>query len=366
MAEPGPDEPVAPAGLLGRVSAIVDRDLAPLASRIDREGLYPEAVLRALGQAGAFAAHGGADPGAGGLWAAVDAMSRVGRECLTTAFCTWCQDALVWYLACTENGPLRERRLADAAWGRALGGTGLSNPLKAEAGLEPLRLSARRVAGGWVVHGALPWVSNLGPEHAFGTVAGTDRGRRIMILVDRSTEGVSLAGDTRFVALDGTRTYGVRFRDAFVPDHDVLAEDAGPFLARVRPGFVLLQAGMAFGLIRGCLDVMARAGRAHAHANRFLPDQPATFEEALQQLAAQVAALCRTPFDPAPEYRRRVLRARLEAGEWTLRAAQAAMLHAGASGYVKGSAAERRLREAFFVAIVTPALKHLRLALAAP
>ena len=42
------------------------------------------------------------------------------------------------------------------------------------------------------------------------------------------------------------------------------------------------------------------------------------------------------------------------------------MLHAGACGYPRGSVAERRLREAFFVAIVTPALKHLRLALAGP
>ena len=36
------------------------------------------------------------------------------------------------------------------------------------------------------------------------------------------------------------------------------------------------------------------------------------------------------------------------------------MLHAGARAYVHGSSPERKLREAYFVAIVTPALKHLR------
>ncbi len=36
------------------------------------------------------------------------------------------------------------------------------------------------------------------------------------------------------------------------------------------------------------------------------------------------------------------------------------MLHAGAGGYRTGSAAERKLRESYFVAVVTPALKHLK------
>ena len=37
-----------------------------------------------------------------------------------------------------------------------------------------------------------------------------------------------------------------------------------------------------------------------------------------------------------------------------------AMLHQGARGYLRTAAAQRRLREAYFVAIVTPSLKHLR------
>jgi alkylation response protein AidB-like acyl-CoA dehydrogenase len=57
---------------------------------------------------------------------------------------------------------------------------------------------------------------------------------------------------------------------------------------------------------------------------------------------------------------RRVLQARLDAAELALRAAQAAMLHAGAAGYVRTSRPQRRVREAQFIAIVTPALRHLR------
>ena len=42
------------------------------------------------------------------LLAAIDAMTEAGQACLSTAFCMWCQDALVWYLARgDEAGPRR-------------------------------------------------------------------------------------------------------------------------------------------------------------------------------------------------------------------------------------------------------------------
>lgn len=42
----------------------------------------------------------------------------------------------------------------------------------------------------------------------------------------------------------------------------------------------------------------------------------------------------------------------------------AALLHAGGEGYLLRHAAQRRLREAYFIGIVTPALKHVRYELA--
>ena len=60
------------------------------------------------------------------------------------------------------------------------------------------------------------------------------------------------------------------------------------------------------------------------------------------------------------EQRLQVLKLRLAASELALRAAQSAALHAGAKGYQVRHAAQRRTREAMFVAIVTPAIKHLR------
>ncbi len=51
-------------------------------------------------------------------------------------------------------------------------------------------------------------------------------------------------------------------------------------------------------------------------------------------------------------------------GEAAVQAAHYTVLHQGAKGYVSTGAAQRRLREAYFVAIVTPAAKQLRKMLA--
>jgi hypothetical protein len=77
-----------------------------------------------------------------------------------------------------------------------------------------------------------------------------------------------------------------------------------------------------------------------------------------------VDRLAAAPFETDAGYWRAVLQARLAGSELSLTAAQAAMLHCGARGYVTTGAAQRRLREAYFVAIVTPAIKQLKKMLA--
>ena len=75
---------------------------------------------------------------------------------------------------------------------------------------------------------------------------------------------------------------------------------------------------------------------------------------------ADVLEMAKTPYDPSNAFYKRVLQARLRGGELSVEAAHWAQLHCGARGYVSQGAAQRRLREAYFVAIVTPATKHLR------
>lgn len=344
------------------VRHIVATDIAPLANQIDRQGLYPEAALRQLGEAGLFAAHVGQRPD---LWEAISGMAVVGQTCLSTAFATWCQDSCGWYLANSDNAVLRDALLPPVASGRQLGGTGLSNPMKAYANIEAARLSGERVKGGYEVTGSLPWVSNLGPDHMFGAifiVPGRHHGVMAMVRCDQP--GVKIAQRSHFCALEGTRTMAVMLKKAFIPDSQILADPAEPYLAKIMPGFILLQAGMALGLIRAAIDTMREGDSTHRHINAFLPEQPQLFEETLETLERCVKELAATPYENGRAFMRRLLEARLSLAEWCLRAANTAMLHAGTRGYLIDGSAQRRLREAYFVAIVTPSIKHLRKELA--
>lgn len=352
---------------LERIRTIGEQQLAPMVRRIDAEGVYPEAVMRALGGAGAFAAHlPKLAPEGGDLAAAIRAMAAIGEHCLSTAFCMWCQNALAWYIDCSENASLRQSLGAAVARGAALGGTGLSNPMKTLFGIETIRLTGRRVAGGYRVSGLLPWVSNLGAGHYFaGIFEDAERPKRyVMAAIPCDSEGLRLADGARFLALDGSATYALRLREVFVPEAMLLADPIDAYLPRIRAGFVLLQTGMAFGLIEGCIRLMRQAGVSLGHVNRYLPQQPDAIAEDLAALIARVERLAATPFETGPAYWRAVLTARLRVGEAAVEAAHAAMLHCGARGYVTTGTAQRRLREAYFVAILTPATKQLRKMLA--
>jgi alkylation response protein AidB-like acyl-CoA dehydrogenase len=360
-AEPAPQRDV-----VGAVREISTRELAPLVQQIDAEGHYPDKVMRAFGRAGAFGAH---LPQAGRdteLVTAIRAMSAAGEFCMSTAFCMWCQDALGWYIFASGNDELKQslgRRVAD---GTALGGTALSNPMKTFFGIEQIRLKAKRVPGGYSVRGLLPFVSNLGPDHYFGSVfeVEDEHKRYVMAVIPCQWDGVSLSDNTKFVALDGTRTFSVQIRDAVIPETMVLADPCGAYIKRIRAGFVLLQTGMAFGLIRGCIALMNQTRGPLGHINKFLDVQPEQLAAQLDGMEAQVDRLAATPFETDPSYWRAVIEARLAASEASVAAAHAAMLHSGARGYVAGAAAQRRLREAYFVAIVTPAIKQLKKMLA--
>lgn len=346
-----------------RVSAEM---LAPLAHKIDDERIYPEDIMRAYGKAGAYGTHIGGIDGDVDLTTAVLAMARASEECLSTGFCLWAQDTLAWYIASSDNEHLKTELLPRVARGEALGGTGMSNPMKALGEIEPMRLKGQRVEGGYKVKGLLPWVSNLPEDGYFGTmfhveVEGQDKPKRVMAIIHAGWDGIKLKLDHDFVAMGGTATCNVQFRDVFVSDDWVLADPAEPFVKRMRPGFTLLQCGMAAGIIKNCIDLIKQVETPLGHVNKYLPVQASDLEAEYDALVADVVEMCATPYDESDAFYLRVLKVRLAGGELAMKAAHWAQLHQGARGYVTHGVAQRRLREAYFVGIVTPATKHLRM-----
>ena len=351
--------------LLAAVREVAQGPLAAVVESIDRTGYYPRAELQQLAALGAMSAHLDGDAGPGDFGLSIRAMVEASRVCGATGFMMWCQAVCGLYMQQSGNPALNGHALMAHVRGDTLGGTALSNPMKSYAQIESLLLKATPVEGGYIVNGSLPWVSNLGADHSCGAIAAVVNGeehigREVMFLLRCDAPGVELRECPSFSAMEGTGTYALRLKDHFIGANDVIADAAKPFIARIRAAFVMLQCGMALGVTQGAIDSIWEVEAQLGHVNQFLEDRPDALQAELDALTARVMKLAETPYNPSVEFFIDVLDARAHGAELSLRAAQSALLHQGARGYLMSSAVQRRVRESHFVAIVTPAIKHLR------
>ncbi|SES78045.1 hypothetical protein SAMN04487962_101524 [Marinobacter segnicrescens] len=343
------------------VARVASEQLAPNAYRIDHEGYYPTDIMADLGQAGAFATH--LDQHGSRFGLALSSMQEISRHCGSTGFMTWCHDVCGLYMEQSGNPALLERLQGHAA-GQTFGGTALSNPMKALTGIEKMALKAKKVPGGYRVSGTLPWVSHIGQGQYCGAIAGVDRddgsrSHEVMFLLDID-DRVPLRPCPEFSGMEGTSTWSVPLDDYFVSEDQIIADPARPFIQKIRGAFILLQVGIAAGVIQGSIDSIRAVENQLGHVNQYLHNRPDELQAEFDEVAKRAARLAETPYDGSKDYLLDVLELRAHGSELSLKASQSALLHQGARGYLMNSAPQRRIREAHFVAIVTPAIKHLR------
>lgn len=348
--------------LLNQISQLIQNELAPIVQDIDQKGLYPENFMRNLGKMGGYQAVGSVAEGGNnlGLDTQISVIREVGKVCGATAFSVWCQVACGWYLHQTSNETVKSRYLADVLQGKVLAGTGMSNTVKHLSGIEAHHLVAEKVDGGYRVNGSLPWVSNLGHNHIWASTAALGN-KFVMFITGAKHEGISLNPCPEFCALEGTRTFALKFDNVFVPHEDVLAEPEQfeRYIQSIKAGFILLQIGIGAGIIDACLKEIELSNVSHGEINFYLNHQIDELENRFQAILANTIKLAHDAWHNQASLLS-TLQMRLAAAELCLDAAQSAALHTGAKGYLMRSPVQRRVREAMFVAIVTPAIKHLK------
>ncbi len=347
---------------LTNISQFAHQSLDPVA--IDK-GYYPIAEMGKLARLGAFSAHLSSQGSRFGD--AILATAKIGEVCGTTGFLSWCHQVCGLYLDQSENTALRDKILPSHIVGDSFGGTALSNPMKTFANIESMILRASKVDGGYVVSGTLPWISHIAPNQYCGAIASVEVGGNItkdiffLLSFDDARRGQwKLNPCPTFSGMEGSSTWQIELNQYFVPDETIIADPAKAFIERIRGAFVLMQLGIGAGIIQGAINDIVAVDAQLGHVNQFLEDQAGGLQEALDDLVAQTLSLAKTPFETHKDFFLDVLSTRATAASLSLQATQAALLHQGARGYLMSAAPQRRIREAHFVAIVTPAIKHLR------
>lgn len=337
--------------------------LRPDVKSIDREAFYAEAFLRKLGEEGFFKSEGKSQRET--LMDEIYLVKEVAKVCMTTAFCLWCHLASLTYIRNSENLKLRNKVLTCLEKGRLLGGTGLSNPMKFISDMEALHLQAERVDGGYQINGVLPYISNLGSNHGFCFVANANKSRQVadsnlvMMYVNCDTPGLLLRERTNYIGLNGSATYACKFDNVFIADESLISEDANAFIVSIRPIFIAYQIPLSFGVMDSSVLSIEKVNGKQNGCNQFLKIQP----EQLRRRQSELEQALKDLVDGGNLSFKEIARIRLDSAYYLLETVQTSMLHHGGAAYIKGSTPERKLREAYFYANLTPTIKHLEKAL---
>jgi isovaleryl-CoA dehydrogenase len=246
------------------VRQFAEREIAPIAARLDRDNQFPSPLWRKLGQLGVLGVtveeeFGGVDLG---YLAHVVAMEEISRASASIglsygAHSNLCVNQL------RKNGTLAQKRkyLPDLVSGQHVGALAMSE-VEAGSDVVSMRLRAEKRDGRYVLNGNKMWITN-GPEadvlivYAKTDPAAASRGITAFI-VERSFPGFSTAQKLDKLGMRGSNTCELVFQDCEVPEENVLGRVGGG--ARVLMSGLdferLVLCGGPLGIMAACLDVV--------------------------------------------------------------------------------------------------------------
>jgi butyryl-CoA dehydrogenase len=217
------------------VRDFAEKEIEPLAARIDEEALFPaEAVKKAaaLGLPGTGYPEKYGGSGGGAVEQAI-AFEEIARACAATSVVLIVTNELACYpvyLAGTEEQ--KEKYLAPMLRGEKIGAFGLTEA-GAGSDVAAMTTSARRTEGGYVLNGNKLFISN-GAEAdttiAFATVDRSLGYRGVSaFIVEKGAPGFSVGKHENKLGIRGSSTTELIFEDCFVPDANLLGEEGRGF-----------------------------------------------------------------------------------------------------------------------------------------
>ncbi|THF67383.1 acyl-CoA dehydrogenase [Pseudothauera nasutitermitis] len=350
--------------LLTQVRHLATQELVPHAADIDRHARYPAEVLRTLASVGAWRtplarALGGAGLGHTIPIAVGDAL---GAACGTTALLYWLRHACIALLAEAPRATPREAWLASVLDGTLAAGCAPADLLRLPGDEAESGLRARPVQEAYRIDGRLRGVLQAAPGHlliATAGMAGND-GAPLCFAVRGDAAGLEIHPAESPTVLAGALPAEVVFKDVRIGPAGVLAapEDGDDLAGRLRVPLLLAQLGFIFGVTEGCLRLM-RASPDTDELGSYQLDHEEILAVALSSSRAKARRLAAQADNGRAAFSD-VLRLRAHAAQLVLRAANAAVLHAGPAGLTAGHGAWLRLREAAYIGTAAPSIAQLR------
>lgn len=364
--------------LLEQIRAFAQKEIAPRAKEFDESGKFPTEVVAQLGELGLMGMMVPEQWGGAGLDAVsyAMAMEEVSAACASTGVIMSVNNSLVC-APLNEFGSdhIKEKFLKPLAQGKKLGCFALSEP---GHGSDPagLKLSAKKVEGGYRLNGSKNWITN-GKEAdyclVFATLNPELKHKAICaFLVDTKTKGFQVSKLEDKLGITASSTAALFFDDVFVPTENLVGQEGQGFKVAMwtLDGGRIGIAAQALGIARCAFEASKRfatereqfgAPIAKLQAIQFFIADMATRLQAARLLTWNAARLK----DAGEKYSKAAAMAKLaasEAANWI--ATKGIQVHGG-YGFTKEYVVERNFRDAKITEIYEGTSEIQRIVIAA-
>lgn len=332
-----------------RVEQLVDEQLLPNATAVDRSGVLPVANFEAIAELRLFGMTVPAETGGLGLSPSENraVLRRLSSGCGVTAFAFAQHHGATAAVAGTANESLRQSWLPRLV-ANTLAGTAFAHVRRSG----PPALSAEASVDGWLLSGTAPWFTSWGQADVMSVAAVTSDGHMVWALLPAAEHGgLTVRKHFDLMVLGSTQTVELGFDRLVVAEDAVLGiEDHAAWLRRDR-----LLAARPSPLCLGIGD------RALSELRLLDPGTAASFEPWWGDVAARGEEQCRSAEEflrakSSDEAEREALIAatalvRADVLTATQRLSTALLAVAGGAGVESAHTAQRLCREALFYVI---------------
>jgi alkylation response protein AidB-like acyl-CoA dehydrogenase len=271
------------------VRDFVDREIRPIAHRIDEEERIPMELIHKMRDLGLMGASFPQEYGGGGFGEVGYCLMQeeIARGCMSTATFMGAHQSIganAIYLGGSEE--LKRKYLVPLAEGRMIGAFALTEVLAGSDSFN-LRTRAHREGDEWVINGEKMWITNGGIADVVSLFARTERGITGFV-VETKTPGYTAGPPEKKMGIRGSTTNPIVLENVRVPDANMIGSDGRGFLVAMKT----LDAGR-LGLGAACTgaakQLMEYTARYAKERKQF--DVPIAQFEAIQFMLSDMAVM---------------------------------------------------------------------------
>ena len=271
------------------VRDFTNKEIKPIASKIDEDAHIPQSLIKQLGELGVMGIAFPEEYGGGGFGEVGYCISQeeIARGCMSTATMIGAHQSIganVIYLGGSEEQ--KKKYLTPLASGEKLGAFCLT---EAQAGSDSFNLRTKAVKenGSWVLNGEKLWITNGATAQIVSVFARTEKGISAFI-VETDTPGFFAGPPEKKMGIKGSSTNAITFDNVKIPEENLVGVDGRGFLLAMKT----LDAGR-LGLGAACLgsakELLEMSANYAKTREQF--DEPISHFQAIQFYLAEMATM---------------------------------------------------------------------------